>query len=303
MDKILEKIENYLIYAVLFLLPISALAISPNPYVVSKLAVLSFGVALILLVRAVRVITAGKLEFSVGNFDFPVALIAVAYIASALLRTPNKMEAFLLPGTATAVTGGALLYYLINQMKEKDKVLLSKVILASGTVFSVFILFSFSTLFAKIPQLPAYIRSQGFTPEGGFLPAAIFLGALLPLGVGHFLSGKNKSIKAFLGVAIAVIIFGLAISIYNLIPGRPFAPRFPSYSAGWIISVDSLKESPIFGIGTGNYISAFNRYRPLSFNLNDIWAVLNGKVLLPYCTCRNRYARNSWINTLRSYSL
>jgi len=273
MDKLLARIEKYLTYTVIFLLPITALAISPNPYVVSKLAVLAFGVALILLVRSLRVISAGKLEFSVGNFDFPVALIAVAYVASALLRTPNKMEAFLLPGTATAVAGGAFLYFLINQFKEKEKSAIGKVLFASGTVFSVLILFAFSTLFSKIPQLPAYIRSQGFTPEGGYLPAAIFLGALLPLGIGILLSEKDKRKKALLGIATAITVFGLAISIYNLIPGRPFAPRFPSYSNGWFIAVDSLKESPVFGIGPGNYISAFNRYRPLSYNAGDIWAV------------------------------
>jgi len=273
MDKVLAKIETYLIYAVVFLLPITALAISPNPYVVSKLAVLAFGVALILLVRAFRVIAAGNLEFSVGNFDFPVALVGVAYVASAMLRTPNKMEAFLLPGTATAVAGGALLYFLLNQLKDKEKSTVAKVLFGSGTVFSVFILFAFSTLFSKIPQLPAYIRSQGFTPEGGYLPAAVFLGALLPLGIGILLSEKDKRKKALLGVATVVTVFGLAISIYNLIPGRPFAPRFPSYSNGWSIAVDSLKESPVFGIGPGNYLSAFNRYRPLTYNTSDIWAV------------------------------
>src|SRR3989344_9132991 len=115
MEKLLSNIEKYILYAVIFLFPITVLSISPNPFVVPKLAVLAFGVALLLLVRSVRVISSGKLDFSVGNFDFPVLLIALAFLLSAILRTPNKMEAFLLPGTATAVVGGALLYFLINQ--------------------------------------------------------------------------------------------------------------------------------------------------------------------------------------------
>ena len=76
MEKLLAKIEKYILYFVVFLFPFFVLSISPNPFVVPKIALLSLGVALILLVRALRVITAGKLEFSVGNFDFPVFLNA-----------------------------------------------------------------------------------------------------------------------------------------------------------------------------------------------------------------------------------
>src|SRR3990167_7906112 len=101
MNEILTRIEKYLLYVVIFLFPITTLPISPNPFVVPKLAVLAFGVALLLLVRSLRIIYSGKLDFSIGNFDFPVLLITLAFLVSAILRTPNKMEAFLLPGTTT----------------------------------------------------------------------------------------------------------------------------------------------------------------------------------------------------------
>lgn len=99
MVRTLENIEKYILYAVILLLPITALPISPNPFVVPKIAILVFGVGLILLVRAARIILEGHLSFSAGKFDFPVLLLAFAYILSAILRTPNKMEAYLLPGT------------------------------------------------------------------------------------------------------------------------------------------------------------------------------------------------------------
>ena len=273
MDKLLTQIEKYILYAVIFLFPITVLPISPNPFVVSKLAVLSFGVALLLLTRSLRIIFSGKLDFSVGNFDFPVLLIAIAFLLSAIVRTPNKMEAFLLPGTATAVVGGVLIYFLINQLKENEKTNLSMTLFGSASVFSVLTLLAFSGVFAKIPQLPAYLKITGFTPEGGYLPSAIFLGVVLPIAIGHLLSEKISSRKIFFGVSIAIIVFALGVSIFNLLPGRTSSPRFPSYGVSWFIAVDALKESPIFGVGPGNYITAFNRFRPLSYNLTDLWAV------------------------------
>jgi len=273
MNELLAKIEKYILYATVFLFPIVVLPISPNPFVVSKLAILTFGIILTLLLRSFRIILSGKLDFNVGNFDFPVLLIAFAFLLSTILKTPNKMEALLLPGTTTAIVGGALLYYLINQLKENEKQNISKLISLSALVFSLFSLFAFSGILAKIPQLPGYAKQTSFTLEGGSLPAIIFLTTILPLAIGLLLSEKEKSKKVFYAVTLVIISFGLAVSIYNIIPGRPSAPRFPSYSVGWFTAVDSLKESPILGVGPGNYLTAFNRFRPFSYNLTDLWAV------------------------------
>src|SRR3989344_5777234 len=273
MEKTLALIEKYILYAVIFLIPVTVLSISPNPFVVSKLAVLAYGIGLILLVRTVRIILTGKLDFSVGTYDFPVALLAVSYILSLIFRLPNKMEGLLSPGTATIVVGGALLYYLINQQKENDKRWLAIVLTISAAVFSLLTLLAFSGLFSKIPQLPVFIKARGFTPEGGFLPAAIFLVTLLPISLGLAISEKKQTLKGILIASSVLVVLGLAISAYNIIPGRPYAPRFPSMGVSWTIAVDSLKDSPILGVGPGNYLTAFNRFRPLAFNNSDLWAV------------------------------
>jgi hypothetical protein len=282
MNKILTRIETYILYTIIFLVPIATLPISPNIFVVSKLAILVFGVILIFLLKAIHVIYSGKLDIKTGKFDFPVLLIITAYLASAIFRTPNKMEAFLLPGTAAIVIASGLLYFLINQLSKKGKKQVLSTLFFSGAVFSSITLLAFSGLLAKIPQLPAIVRSPAFTPEGGFLPSAIFLGVLLPIGVSLILNEKKTVQKILLAVSSAIIVFGLVISVYNLIPSQDFSPKFPSFSIGWNIAIDALKDSPILGVGPGNYLTAFNRYRPLSFNNSELWAV-------KYSTARSFY--------------
>ena len=43
-------------------------------------------------------------------------------------------------------------------------------------------------------------------------------------------------------------------------------------TSGWIIAVEAFKRSPFFGIGPGNFLEAFNSYRPISFNATAAWA-------------------------------
>ena len=109
MEKILDKIEKYLSYGFIFLLPYFVLSISSNPFTVSKLALIAVFIILYLIILSAKTIATGKFVFRASIFDIPVLIIALAYLISTIFRTPNKMEAILLPGTATAIVGGALI--------------------------------------------------------------------------------------------------------------------------------------------------------------------------------------------------
>lgn len=273
MNKVLTSIQKYVLYALLFLLPIFVLSTSPNPFIVPKIELLTYGLGIIILIWAVQIIISGKINLNVGNFDFPVALVGLSYLLSAILRSDNKPEAYLLPGSASVVLAGVFIYYFINQLGPEAKRMVVNIVFASGVAYALLTLFGFTGVLTKIPQLPSYIQSQGFTPEGGYLPSATFLLVILPLALGLIMTEKDNLKKTLIGVCTAVVVFGLAISVYNLLPGRPFSPRFPDLNSSWQISVETLKLSPILGIGPGNYLTAFNRFRPLSFNQSDLWAI------------------------------
>jgi len=271
MSKTLENIESSILYIVVLLFPIVVIPISPNVFVVPKLAFLVFGVMLLFLFKAIRIIYDGKLDLRVGKYDLPVAVIVVSYLVSAFLRTPNKMDAFLLPGTATIVAVSGLLYFLVNQARNKRTVLLF--LFLSGVLYSAISLLAFSQATSAIPQLPAIYQSKFFTPEGGYLPSALFYITLLPIGVSLLLEEKDMVRRVLFGVSTIIVVAGLLIAAYHLLPGRQFQLRFPSLANDWSIAVDALKASPFYGVGPGNYLTAFNRFRPLSYNTTELWAV------------------------------
>ncbi len=282
MNKVLNRLETYLIYAVVFLLPIIVLPISPNPFDVPKLAILVYGVGLVLLIKSAQVITSGKLDLSIGKFDIAVFVFALAYLLSAILRSPNKMDAYLLPGSATAIIAGSLLYFLLIQLRKEGKTQVAKLLTYSGLAFSIILLMAYIGILDKIPQLPAYVRIKSFNTAGGYLPSVVFLATLIPVSLSLTISEKNIARKIFLVISNLLIVITLFIGIYNILPGKITTPRIPSANTSWSIAIDALKESPVFGIGAGNYLTAFSRYRPLSYNQTDLWPI-------KFATARNYY--------------
>src|SRR3989344_6057998 len=131
MEKLLTQIEKYILYALVFLLPFFIPSISTNAFVIPKLALLVSLISQVVLVKAVKIIITGRLDFFVSNYDLPVFLVGLSYALSTYLRTPNKMEALLLPGTATIIVAGALIFYLINQLTGEEKKNLGLVLFSS----------------------------------------------------------------------------------------------------------------------------------------------------------------------------
>ncbi|MFC1649697.1 tetratricopeptide repeat protein [Patescibacteria group bacterium] len=271
MQKTLENLFRYVSYILVGLLPLMVLPISTNPFTTPKLALMVFGVGILLVLRAIIAILDGKIDFKYSKYDIPLLLLAISYVASTVLRSPNKMEALLLPGVTTAVVAGVLLFYLINQIKGKEK--LAVVITISATIYSVVTIFAQLQVFQAFAFLPNYVKSITFTPGGGYLPSAVFLAVVLPLAVSNVIKQKDIKMKVLHGAMSVFVLFALGLSLFQLTPGKPFSPNLPNYNTSWSIAADSVKVSPLLGVGPGNYLSAFNRFRPVEFNATEIWAV------------------------------
>lgn len=271
LEKTIYNIEKYVLYLVLALFPIVMLPISPNIFIVPKIVFLGAGVLLLITLWATRMIVAGKIEYHRGSYDIPVILIALAYFASTIFSNGNKMDALLLPGTTSLVVASAILYFLINQHQEKLKEGIGIAFLLSGVLFSLVSLASVLGLFSNPGGLAGYVPTDKASPDVGYVAPALYLLCLAIYGVYAFRTYKSSILKTASLVLTSLVITGLALCLWQVIPGKPFAHKMPSYGISWAVAIDSLKVSPIWGVGPGNYINAFTRFKPLEYNTTDIW--------------------------------
>ena len=268
----MNKLEKYILYITIFLVPVAFANLFSTFFDIPKVLVLVLGVALTLLIVAVRTLLGGKLTVGLSNFDFPLLLLLAAYLLSAFIRTPNKMDAFFFPGVATIIAAGVLLYFLVNSVGANKKALGATLFL-SGTLVSVLYLLTATGILARIPFLPQFVKDPSFSPLGGLLPQALFVGILLPLGIALVLAEKETARKLFYSVSLAVTSLALAFTIFNILPGKPNSPALPPYATSWAVAIESLKVSPILGMGPGNYLTAFSQFKPLEYNATPLWAV------------------------------
>jgi len=265
--------ENYLVLFSILLMPILVLPSFVNVFVTPKLALITITIAIVLFVKSVRSIAKNSVSFSASHFDLPVFLLALAYLVSSILITPNKMEAYFSPGTATSVVSGVLLFLILNQLPKDGKFLLKYFLFASATISSLIVLLASVGIFKNFGnEIPDYIKSTTFNTIGNPLDALVFISAIIPLGLSILINERKTAQKALLGVSLGIIFLGAAISLTNSLPGRDTSPRLPSLETSWFVTIDSLKQNPVLGVGPGNYLTAFNRFRPISYNATDLWA-------------------------------
>src|SRR5258706_3462467 len=273
MKSLFENLEKYTLYLLILLYPIFVLPVFSNPYVVPKEILLVVLCSLVLVFWVIKTIISGSFDFKVGKFDLGVLLVAIVYIAATLVKTPNKMEAFLFPGTTTLLVASAILYFLINQLDKKGKMGVAYSLLFSAILLSVSTLFTQIGLWTKIPQLPAFVRDVNFVAFGGNLPALIYLVSTFILSFALIFKENDSAKKLFVGVSAAVILLGIILMGKNALPGKSQALQLTDFQTSWAVGIETLKQSPLFGVGPANYLTAFNLFRPVNYNQTSLWSV------------------------------
>lgn len=271
MEKLLVGIKKYSVFIGVALFALFVLPGFPSPYYIPKIIFASTIICVALIASLVKSIVKGEVKFSTGKFDIGVVLLMVTYLVASIFATPNKMEAFFYPGTTTFVILSALFYFVINQFSKKGKNSVLTAIFASGILLSISIIFTQLGVFAKIPQLPAFMKDATFNPLGANLQSIIYLLAILPIGIAQVIKERELVKKTFFGVASAVLIFGIVLVGINMLPGKTQSILLPTWQTSWSVLIDTLKQSPFLGAGPANYLSAFNIYRPIGYNATNLW--------------------------------
>lgn len=270
MEKILNKIIVWGVAALAFVIPLFFLPFTANFYDFNKNFFLCFVSLLLLVVWFLKILFTQQIKLTKTPFDFPILLFGFSFILSTIFASPNKIEAFLYPGGTVTVLALCLLFPVItNSIFSQEQRKIKSALIASAIVLSIIAVLQFIGFSEAYLSVP-WLKSRLWTPVGDTLVLIMFLVAVLPLIIIPFVKNFSKSVPQTIGLGFMAIIVsvGLILTIYQ-VQTLMILP----YSASWSIAVESFKQNPFFGVGPENFVSAFNRFRPISFNSYDFWNV------------------------------
>jgi tetratricopeptide (TPR) repeat protein len=282
--KSLTTVQSFLIRAFVFILPLFFLPITADFFDFNK-GVLLLGVTLLSLLFWAVSRTRGEFRIRTTPFDLPVFLFAIATVVSALVVTPNKYDAFVFPGTATVVLAGTFFYFVVVQYLQGQEerhgswVTLSSLFLLGSSIaafISVLAGVGALSLVGKAVGAPAWFTQNAFNTVGGILPAATLFFALLPLAIGGIVKVSDENRRNAGGTLLGVVSFvmlaaGLAVNAFMALPGKATSVSLLPLQTGWSIVLETLKRDSLLGVGVGNFIEAFNRFRPIEYNASGVW--------------------------------
>jgi tetratricopeptide (TPR) repeat protein len=179
-------------------------------------------------------------------------------------------------GTVMSMVVWVFLWVQVAGKEEFDRQL--KFLSAAGLLVALSSIVAFLLPENKLPinwpvENPMVSIGQGWSLTGS-LTADVFLMLFLVSEWGKRLWLKLKKKDegvSFVMEAVATGVFGLvlALSIYRLISVGWVKL---DGNSSWVIAVDTLKQSPWFGVGIGNFLEAFNLFRPVSYNVGPYWS-------------------------------
>lgn len=178
-------------------------------------------------------------------------------------------------GGLTGLVIWSFLWLQVRSEEETKKQILFLTV--SGLIVGITSLAAFLIPTAKMPfswpnDNPIVVINDNWTLTGSIVGEAVFFLFLTIVWLKKLLTKlKNKvNFEDYFKEALAVAFLGLMtlLDVYKLIK---LGWVYLDINSAWVIAVETLKNNPIFGVGPGNFIEAFSRFRPTSFNFTRMW--------------------------------
>jgi len=179
-------------------------------------------------------------------------------------------------GTFLGLLMWVFLWTQIDDKKEREIqfkwLSISSIVVAFGSLFAFMI--PISKLPLNLPKTnPIISIGQGWSLTGSLLSEAILMLLVVFKWLKKLLAKlkEREEFNSYLMEAVGVVFFGLILflDIYKIVK---LGWGYLDLKTAWVIAVESLKNSPLFGVGSGNFYQAFLIFKPASFNLTKMWS-------------------------------
>lgn len=274
-EKLLEKIILWGSIIFTFLIPLFFLPITVSFYEFNKNILLFLFATLALVAWALKIVLKKEIRLVHTPFGLPLLLLTIAFVLSTVFVSPNKAEALLTPGaTGTILAATFLYFFLINNLSSEARNSLLNALSTAAAVLALIAVYQFIGIGEAIAPF-AWMKSKLWTPVESPLTLTIFLLISLPLVLLPFFKKFRKSFlsAAAFGLAAVLICLGFVVTLYQILPPKGSSPILLPFLNSWAIAIEGFKQTPLFGVGPENFLTAFNRFRPILFNRYPFWDV------------------------------
>ncbi len=275
----MQKIGFYITLAVISLFPLFFLPVTSDFYDFNKFIFLSVATIVLTILWGVSLVIEKQVKVTRSPLGLPLLFIAASWIASTVLRSPNKLDSFINPGeTGTVIVLCLFVFIATNFFKNKKEILTAVYsLMASIGVLSLITIFWGTGLAAKIiPASPnlEFLRSVIWAPTGSLITTILAIAGILPLIIVILIKDRSSRTKSLILSAFLLInITAITVGSYRLFnpPTGAAKPVFLSIGSSWSIALESLKTSPLLGTGPGTFTEDFTRFKPNSENSKPSW--------------------------------
>lgn len=285
-----SKLFTLSITLLTFILPLFFLPLTTEFYVFNKITLFYYFIALLLILWGVRIFKEQKLILQKGFLNWPILGLTITFLLSTLIQAPNRLMSLANP--AGIILGLSLLYFIITNnisgKKAADWIITSLII--SSIILAWLTIFAYLGLNENFG--PQWLKNKAWTPTGSPLNTLSLMLVLLPPTLFWAFKTKAGAEKILLFLASSLQILASILIIYLFINKTiQFIYLPPQY--GWQICVEGFKtlRTALLGVGPGNFLSAFSRFRPVGLNNTDVW------------TAKFRANSNEYFNLLSTVGL
>lgn len=279
MAETLKKINYFISLAVILLTPLFFLPITSEFYEFNKQALLILAAGVSLILWVVTFIIEKQVRVTRSPIGLPLITLALAWILSSFLRTPNRMDALLEPGqTGTVVSLVVLFFTIVNSTHTKRQLdaIITTFLISFAVLGGITILWASGLAPAILPA--GFLKNPLWTPTGNSFGGLTTFAVISVFLIAYLIKSRVREGKFRFILSLVTLI--LSLSGAGLITYRLFfqaassaRPVFLPQTVSWSIALEALKSSPLLGTGPATFLSDFTRFRPISYNLTDIWAV------------------------------
>lgn len=265
--------------AYLFLFPLFFLPTTANFFETNKLALTVAMASVLLIFWGIDVISRRTLKLTITPFTLPLLVVGLSVIASVIFADNNRIEALL--GRGSFIPALCLIAILVPFLIESKKFVTHALyaLIGSGIVLSVISLsqstpYQASKLFNRLFST-GVPHDLAFTPSGSPLALIVYLATMILVSLIIAFIIKANATRALLFFGSAIMGASLILLLIYSWPGKDTAPIFLPMEPGYIISLETLKDTKtaLIGVGPESYANAYNRTRPAKLNLTPYWNV------------------------------